>query len=138
MAEAAKSLKEMWVLGTRQMVSERRGKTARFLAQLKDQSSDYAKAHHAVIAECDKMLSANEMAEMLSDALRWLKGVHDIYGAEALGESKPMNCAGLDEMRDVLKRVGQSDSKRWSPRVRQSNTNSRSSPSTQFNPQHRR
>jgi hypothetical protein len=106
MAEAAKSLKEMWVLGTRQMVSERRGKTARFLAQLKDQSSDYAKAHHAVIAECDKMLSANEMAEMLSDALRWLKGVHDIYGAEALGESKPMNCAGLDEMRDVLKKAG--------------------------------
>jgi hypothetical protein len=46
------------------------------------------------------------MAEMLSDALRWLKGVHDIYGAEALGESKPMNCAGLDEMRDVLKKAG--------------------------------
>jgi hypothetical protein len=50
--------------------------------------------------------AAPEMAEMLSDALRWLKGVHDIYGAEALGESKPMNCAGLDEMRDVLKKAG--------------------------------
>jgi hypothetical protein len=49
---------------------------------------------------------APEMAEMLSDALRWLKGVHDIYGAEALGESKPMNCAGLNEMRDVLKKAG--------------------------------
>ena len=80
MAEAAKSLKEMWVLGTRQMVSERRGKTARFLAQLKDQSSDYAKAHHAVIAECDKMLSANEMLETLKSLFEHCAMVHMHWG----------------------------------------------------------
>lgn len=58
------------------------------------------------VANARLIAAAPEMAEMLSDALRWLKGVHDIYGAEALGESKPMNCAGLNEMRDVLKKAG--------------------------------
>jgi hypothetical protein len=96
MAEAAKSLKEMWVLGTRQMVSERRGKTARFLAQLKDQSSDYAKAHHAVIAECDKMLSANEMAEMLRGKV-----------LAALRQPQAMDIEGVcEDVEELLKKAG--------------------------------
>ena len=44
--------------------------TASFLSPLlKNQSGDYANAHRAVIAECDKMLAASEMWD---EALGWL------------------------------------------------------------------
>jgi hypothetical protein len=43
-----------------------------------------------------------EMYEALSDALRWLNGVKDCYGSEALGESMPVNCISLGEIGAVL------------------------------------
>jgi hypothetical protein len=64
MSDTAK-LSQQWVDGIRRGVAERRNTTARFLAQLKNQTGDYADAHRAVIAECDRMLAAPEMAEML-------------------------------------------------------------------------
>ena len=66
---AMRNLSVQWVDGLRGSVTKRRDTAAKFLAQLKNQSGDYAKAHHAVIAECDKMLSANEMAESRADRL---------------------------------------------------------------------
>jgi hypothetical protein len=56
-----RNLSVQWVDGLRGSVTKRRDTAAKFLAQLKNQSGDYAKAHHAVIAECDKMLAASEM-----------------------------------------------------------------------------
>ena len=64
MSDTAK-LSQQWVDGIRRGVAERRNTTARFLAQLKNQTGEYADAHRAVIAECDRRLAAPEMAEML-------------------------------------------------------------------------
>jgi hypothetical protein len=64
MSDTAK-LSQQWVDGIRRGVAERRNTTARFLVQLKNQTGDYADAHRAVIDECDMMLAAPEMAEML-------------------------------------------------------------------------
>jgi len=66
---AMRNLSVQWVDGLRGSVTKRRDTAAKFLAQLKNQSGDYAKAHHAVIAECDKMLAASEMDEALAVAL---------------------------------------------------------------------
>ena len=59
---AMRNLSVQWVDGLRGSVTKRRDTAAKFLAQLKNQSGDYADAHRAVVAECDKMLAAEEEA----------------------------------------------------------------------------
>lgn len=66
---AMRNLSVQWVDGLRGSVTKRRDTAAKFLAQLKNQSGDYADAHRALIAECDKMLAASEMNEALGVAL---------------------------------------------------------------------
>ena len=69
MSDEHHELGTRWVNELRRYVTRQRDSTASFLATLKNQSGDYANAHRAVIAECDKMLAASEMDEALAVAL---------------------------------------------------------------------
>ena len=44
----------------------------------------------------------DQLVEALDDARRWLEGVLSCYGEEALGESKPVNCMSLGEIKDLV------------------------------------
>jgi hypothetical protein len=93
---AMRNLSVQWVDGLRGSVTKRRDTAAKFLAQLKNQSGDYAKAHHAVIAECDKMLSANEMAEMLRGKV-----------LAALRQPQAMDIEGVcEDVEELLRKAG--------------------------------
>jgi hypothetical protein len=65
---AMRNLSVQWVDGLRGSVTKRRDTAAKFLAQLKNQSGDYADAHRALIAECDKMLAAEGLVLLLEQA----------------------------------------------------------------------
>ncbi len=65
LAVNAEGLKRQWVGGVRKIVSLRRFQAAESLSRLKTQDGSYPDAHRALVAECDKMLVAGQMADEL-------------------------------------------------------------------------
>ena len=96
MSDEHNELGTRWVNELRGYVTRQRDSTASFLDQLKNQSSDYANAHRAVVAECDKMLSANEMAEMLRGKV-----------LAALRQPQAMDIEGVcEDVEELLRKAG--------------------------------
>ena len=85
-----------WVNELRGYVTRQRDSTASFLDQLNKKSGDYANAHRAVVAECDKMLAANEMAEMLRGKV-----------LAALRQPQAMDIEGVcEDVEELLRKAG--------------------------------